>query len=245
MQAVIDGILTNYEILGSNNPKDILILHGWGQSLENWRIVAKNLNSKYRVILLDLPGFGSSSFPGDNYHTADYSEFVSKFINKLDLSNLILIGHSLGGKIAIKNSATNLKIKDLFLISPSGINDKGFVAKIKIFIINIFKFFTSWLPKKIKDKLINIFASSDYSRAGRMRKIFKNVVDEKVIDEAKKIIIPTVIIWGENDQEVDFKTSKILKSLIKNSTLRVLWGLGHSPNIESPKKLTNLLFEYL
>lgn len=245
MQTVINNILTNYEVLGSNNQKAILIMHGWGQSLENWRIVAKKLAKEYKVFLLDLPGFGGSSVPTVTFGIKEYSEFIDEFVKKMNIDNFILIGHSLGGKIAIKNSVKNSNVERLFLISPSGIDNKSYLTKIKIIFIKIAKIFLFWIPESIKNKYINIFASPDYISAGSMRKIFKKVVDEKVVLDARDISIPSFIIWGENDKEINIKNSKILKGLIKGSTLRILWGTGHSPNIEAPEKLSNLLLEYL
>jgi len=245
MQTVIKDILANYEVLGSNNQRAILILHGWGHSLENWKVVAEKLAKEYKVILLDLPGFGSSSVPIVTFGTQEYSEFINEFVKKIGLNNFILIGHSLGGKIAIKNSVKNLKIERLFLISPSGIDNKSYLTKIKIIFIKIAKIFLFWTPESIKRKYIKIFASSDYISAGSMLKIFKKVVDEKVVLDAENIRVPTVIVWGENDKEINIKNSKKLKGFIKNSTLRILWGVGHSPSIEAPDRLANLLLEYL
>jgi pimeloyl-ACP methyl ester carboxylesterase len=245
VQIVIDGILTNYEILGSNNQKSILILHGWGQSLENWRVIAEKLSTTHKVILLDLPGFGSSSQANTVFNIKSYSNFVNNFINKIGLKNMILIGHSFGGKISIKLASSCSKVSKLFLISPSGIENKSFVVIIKTLIFKILKLFLFWLPNNIKDKYVLIFGSRDYKNAGAMRQTFKNVIADKMIIDAQRINIPTIVIWGETDTELNLKNAKILKNLIENSTLRVLWGVGHSPNIETPDKLVNLLFEYL
>lgn len=245
MQIVINEILTNYEILGVKNKKTILILHGWGQNLEDWRVVANKLADKYRVVLLDLPGFGSSSVPNSVFTTQDYAIFINEFINKINIANFILIGHSFGGKIALKISSQNNNVSKLFLISPSGIDKKSFLTEIKIILTKIFRVFGFVVPESIKKGFLTTIASSDYINSGEMQNILKKVVNEKVILDAKKIKCPTIIIWGENDMEINAKTSKILKSLIKNSTLRILWGIGHSPNIENPEKLSTLLSEYL
>lgn len=245
MQTVIESILTNYEIFGSKNRKSVLILHGWGQSIENWKTVAQKISEKYRVILLDFPGFGSSSQSEHAFDLQNYSEFVNNFIEANKLKDLILIGHSFGGKISIKLTSETPVIKQLFLISPSGIENKSFIVILKTLIFKILKNSLFWLPQNVKEKYVLIFGSRDYKNAGNMRETFKKVIGEKIDLSAKKINIPTIIIWGENDKELGLKNALKLKSLIKNSTLRVLWGIGHSPNIESPEKLANLLSEYL
>jgi len=68
MQAVINDILTEYNILGLKNNEDIIIIHGWGQSSRDWEYVAQTLSDKYRVVVLDLPGFGGSSLPQTLQH---------------------------------------------------------------------------------------------------------------------------------------------------------------------------------
>lgn len=208
-------------------------------------MVGAKLAEKYRVILLDLPGFGSSSVPEKIFNAEEYSNFVNQFVDKINLDKFILIGHSLGGKIAIKNSVNNQKNDSLFLISPSGVNNRTLISNLKIIIVKILKIFVFWLPDTLKTKLIELFASPDYINAGKMQKIFRKIVNEEVVNDAREINIPTYIIWGDKDSEVKVSTSKKLKSLIKDSTLRILWGVGHSPNIEAPEKLVNLLLEYI
>lgn len=245
MQTVIDGVLTNYEVLGSKNQKTVLILHGWGQSIENWKTIAQKIANRYRVYLLDLPGFGSSSQSDHTFGLEEYTKYVNDFIKNENLKELALIGHSFGGKVSVNLASESPAIKQLFLISPSGIENKSFIVILKTLIFKMLKYSLFWMPQDIKEKYVLIFGSRDYKSAGNMRETFKKVIGEKVDQSARKINIPTIIIWGENDKELGLKNALKLKGLIKNSTLRVLWGLGHSPNIESPEKLANLLLEYL
>lgn len=245
MQTVIDSILLNYEVSGHKNANTILILHGWGQSLSYWQSIAKILSQKYEVILLDLPGFGSSSIPENTLNTQGYSTLISKFIKKLNLNHLTLIGHSVGGKIAIKMASGSQNLDRLILISPSGIGPKPVFVKLKIMVFKLFKLILFWLPKNLKWEFSKFLSSQDYVRAGKMRETFKKMVDERVENDATKINISTLIIWGENDKEMSIKNSKILKRLIPNSIVRIMWKTGHSPNIESPEKLSELLLEYI
>jgi len=245
MQAVINDILTEYNILGLKNNEDIIIIHGWGQSSKDWEYVAQTLSDKYRVVVLDLPGFGGSSLPPKPYNTEMYAKFIKNFIEKLGLRKVILIGHSLGGKISICLSAGSTNIKKLFLIAPSGIENKSVITIVKIILVKILKVFLFWLPLKIRQKYVYLLGSRDYLNAGEMRETLKKVINENVTKQAAKIKVPTVIVWGEKDEEVNLKTSKKLRGLIKNSTLRIIWGERHSVNIESPDKLLSILADYL
>lgn len=243
MQVVIDGLLTNYLIFGKSEGETVLILHGWGQSTKQWADVAKLLSLEHKVYLVDLPGFGSSNKPEYTWTSFEYADFVKKFVQKTKIGPLSLIAHSFGGKIAIiLASEKMIDINKLFLISPSGINDRSLNTKIKIAVAKILKVF---VPKSVRKYLSSVFASDDYLNAGSMIDIFKKTVAENVSDLATKIKIPTFIFWGEFDNQVPFKTLFKLKRLIKGSVVRVIWKGGHSPQIENPKKLSNLISEYL
>lgn len=245
MQTVVNNILTNYEVFGEESANPVLILHGWGQSLMNWTLVANKLSEKNRVITLDLPGFGSSSLPPKPYGVKEYSPFLKNFTRKIGLKDPVLIGHSLGGKIAINLSSNVDFITKLILISPSGIGPKPFLANVKIIIFKILNPLFFWSPVTLKEKFVKLFASEDYKLSGNLKETFKKIVNQNVEKDAQKITIPTLIVWGENDKELNPKNSKLLKRLIKNSVIRIVWGAGHSPNIEVPDKLSNLLSEYI
>lgn len=246
MQTVIDGTLINYTSFGSHNHQEILILHGWGQNSKDWEYIAQKLSVRYSVTTLDLPGFGGSSNPPYAFNSLDYSEVVKEFVKKLGLKNLIIIGHSFGGKIAIMLAAENkLNINKLFLISPSGIENKSIFTNTKSLIVKFLLKFFFWVPDKLRFKFSRLFASRDYLNSGQLKGTIRNIINENVVNFAKKIFIPTIIIWGENDEEVPLTTAKYLKYLIKGSVLRILWGERHSVNIENPDKLYSLLSEYL
>lgn len=246
MQTVINDILTNYQIYGDTNKKTVLILHGWGQSLLDWTDVSKQLSLKNRILVVDLPGFGSSSTPPFPYGVDDFVNFVINFTKKVNLKDFILIGHSMGGKIAIKLASKNiLGIDKLILISPSGISEKTFFIKFKILFYKIIKPFTKIIGQNLKNKIINLVASEDYLNSGLLIDTFKKFVNDYVFEDAKNISIPTLVIWGENDSEIPLINAKKLRSTIKISTLRIVWKTGHSPNIEAPNKLSEIILEYL
>lgn len=246
MQTVIDGVLTEYNTFGQKNKNNILILHGWGQSSKNWEYVGQVLSKNYNIFLLDLPGFGGSSIPEAPFNTEDYSNFVNQFIKKIIKGKVILIGHSFGGKIAIKLTSKNpAYIEKLFLISPSGIESRSIITDLKIVLVKIIKVVFFWTPKNIKNTLLQKFGSRDYVNSDKMKGTFIKTVGEMVVNDAKNIRVPTVIIWGENDEEINLKNSKKLKRLINGSILRVIWGQRHSANIESPDKLLSILNDYV
>jgi pimeloyl-ACP methyl ester carboxylesterase len=241
MQAVVDGLLTHYKVIG-NKPKTLLILHGWMRSLDEWVPTAKKLSEDYKVILLDLPGFGGTKMPDASFSIYDYANFVEHFLDKLEIKKIQLVGHSFGGRIGIILAAKTERITNLVLVDAAGVEKRTVFAKTKI---GFFKLAKIFLPQKLTDKLRNKLGSRDYKSAGAMRTIFLKVVNEDLSYLLTKIKEPTLLIWGNKDEEVVAWKTKKMKQLIQNSQLRVVWGSGHSPHLEKPQEFMEILTDYL
>src|SRR3989344_3222224 len=110
MQAVVEGLLTNYEVVGGGDRK-LLILHGWGGSLGDWRRVASDLGTGYKIVLVDLPGFGHTQRPGEVWGVDEYAGWVTSFLDKLKIKRTAVLGHSFGGRVAIAMAAGKYKKK--------------------------------------------------------------------------------------------------------------------------------------
>ena len=105
----------------NKNGTPILLLHGLGGSIESWTNNISFLSTKFRIIALDLPGFGMSDKPKIDYSINFYVSFLEKFIKRIKLSHFFIIGSSLGGHIAVEFTSRNRKVVDkLILISPAG-----------------------------------------------------------------------------------------------------------------------------
>ena len=245
MQLAINGLLANYEILNSNGKESIIILHGWGRTFKEWVPLAKLLSTRYKLILLDLPGFGNSFLPKDReLGISDYAFFVETFLEKLRIKDVILLGHSFGGKVGIALASKSRKINKLFLIDTSGVSEKSLKTKIIIKSLKLLKKIFQFSPT-IQDKIGFFLGSEDYKKSGSLRKTFKKVVSENISLSAKRIKVQTVIIWGENDKEVPVSSAKKLYALIPNSWIRIVWGAKHNPHLEDPQKFIGILQDYL
>lgn len=242
MQIVTDGILTNYQIIGKKNRPIMLILHGWKRSLIEWLTIAKVLEEKYQVVLLDLPGFGQTGMPQKPFSIYDYATFVEHFLDKLEIKKVSLMGHSFGGRIGIILSAQTKRIENLLLIDAAGIEKRSPVAKMKIAFFKIAKVI---LPKKFVEGLRMQLGSPDYKSAGAMRTIFLKVINEDLSYLLPDIAIPTLIVWGEMDTEVPLWKTQQMKKQIPHAKLRVVWGADHSPYLGKPKIFNEIIKEYL
>lgn len=241
MQAVVDGILTQYEIIGEK-PKKLLILHGWMRSYEEWVPIAKRISDEYEIILLDLPGFGKTAMPDKVYSIYDYATFVEHFLDKIEVNTVTLLGHSFGGRIGLILAVKTNKISNLILVDAAGIEKRSTAASVKI---TFFKFAKRLLPSQSAEKLRNAMGSPDYKTAGVMRPIFLKVINEDLSYLLPKIEQPTLIVWGNKDTEVPEWKTRIMKKLIKHATLKVIWGSAHNPHIEKFNELTETITDFI
>lgn len=235
MEIEINNLKINYIKEGPETKTNILFLHGWGTSAESFRPVIKEMAKKFTTYAIDFPGFGSSEQPPTTYAVEDYSKIVLEFINRLNLDNVILVGHSFGGRVIIKLvGKLGYKPKKIILVDSAGIKPKRtlkYSIKVGIFKLakNLAKLF---LGKKkgqeLIDKYKNKAGSTDYKNADSvMKEVFKNVVNEDLTEYLPNIKTPTLLIWGELDQDTPLSDAQKMKQLIDNAGLVVIKGAGH------------------
>lgn len=249
MQVVVDGLLTNYEISGKG--KIILFLHGWGDNLETFRQLVQKLSNNYRVVSLDLPGFGKTETPNDSYDLEKFSMFVKNFLVKTSNDQIYaIIGHSNGGAIAIKGTSNNIiECSKLVLLASSGIrNQNNNTKKLTRIIFKIAKQFTKILPIHLQDKLKRKAyktVGSEMFVAENMQETFKSVVSEDLVEQADKISADTMLIYGSKDEATPVEYGKLLNSKIKYSKLNIISGAGHFVHHDEPEEVENIIKTFL
>jgi len=227
----IKGLKINYKTLGEGRP--LLILHGWGSSSEKWQKIGELLAQKgVKVIIPDLPGFGKSEEPQKAWNLDQYCDFVEEFIKILNLDKFYLLGHSFGGSLAVKFSLQHPeKVAKLFLVSAACIRKKSLKNKLFKFISRFFKIKPLFLRKFF-------YRKSDYlSVKSVMKETYLKVIEEDLSDVLEKVKVPTMIIWGAKDKITPIKQAKLIKTKIRNSELKIIPNIGHSPHLEAPEKL--------
>ena len=249
---LINSLKVNYKIAGSGPA--ILILHGWGSSSSSWaEVLGKIAAQGFKVICPDLPGFGKSEAPLEAWTVSDYKKWLVEFIKSQNMDWFFLLGHSFGGRVAIKFSVDfPERIESLILCSSAGIK-RELDLKQKIIYQSAKIGNAIFSPKiflKFKDKLKNLFyiflRNSDYGKVkGIMRKTIKKVLAEDLLPYLQNIKVRTLIIWGEKDSQVPLKDAHIFNEKIKNSKLEVLPNVGHSPHLEASERLVNIILRFI
>lgn len=250
MNLTIDQTKVYFNSFGQG--KNLLLLHGWGCDRKIWTPFLPYLSSDLKVIVLDLPGFGRSSFPEKPWTLSDYAHFLKRFLKELDLTRVTLLGHSFGGRIAIKFASSHPKLlHKLILVATAGIKPKKSIlgwtcllaAKTGKILFKIPPF--SFFSQNFRSLFYKTIKRTDYLEAEKLRETFLKVIDEDLTPLLGKIRSPTLIIWGEKDQEVPLKFAKMLTQKIPHSRLCILKSCGHFPFLEKPKELAKAINSFV
>jgi pimeloyl-ACP methyl ester carboxylesterase len=264
------GIGINYEDRGCGQP--LIFLHGYGASTYSWRYVLPHFSQSYRVMALDLKGFGLSDKPMDEkYSVWDQSRIIYEFILTHNLNNVILVGNSLGGAVSIftylmqYDNCTHY-ISKLILIDSAGYEQKlpNLFAILKVPVINMLA--VSLINNRLKVKMVlrdvfyddtkiteeMIAVYSGYlSLPGAYHAVIKTAEQilppnpKEIIARYKNIMIPVLLIWGEKDEVIPLDIGKKLAESMPNSKLVVIPNCGHAPQEECPGKAIEAMEHFL
>lgn len=238
----INDIYLNYIELGEPNLQPLVFLHGWGQNIQMMMPVANNFVKTNRVIVIDLPGFGSSSEPTTPYHLIDYVNVLKTLFDNLNIDNPILIGHSFGGKLSLLYASMYKTKKLILLASPYKKEIQELSLKTKM-LKNLKKV---PLLNKLEGIAKKHIGSTDYKNASDiMRQVLVNHVNEDLTEKVKKITVPTLLIWGTNDKEVPIEQAYELEKLINDSAVITYDGCTHYAYLENLGKTISVIDSFI
>ena len=247
MNINIDGLNIEYIKKGEGENK-ILLLHGWGCNINTFAYITNHLSKFMEVYVIDFPGFGKSDEPKEVWNVDNYADLIQKFIEKMEIKKISLLGHSFGGRVIIKLvNRKNLKFKidKLVLIDSAGIRHepkKTFKQKLYKKVFPIIKKISPELLNKIKTKV----GSEDYRNATpMMRDILVKTINEDLSKLVPTIKNPTLIIWGENDTATPYEDAKYLNKNIEDSGIVKVENAGHFSFLDNPYLVNKALESFL
>jgi pimeloyl-ACP methyl ester carboxylesterase len=240
---------------GPRTAPAVLMLHGFGASLQTWEPWASALSNQFRVIRLDLPGFGlTGPDPTNDYSDARSVAVIVALLDKLGIPRASLIGNSLGGRIAWKFAAAHpARTERLVLVSPDGFASPGFEygkapeisAPLRLlpYVLPTFMVKMSMEPAYanpsfVTDPLVTRYR--DMLLAPGVRKAMLARMEQSVLEPPEPILrtisAPTLLLWGEQDGMIPFGNSADYLRALPHATLVPLPGLGHLPQEEDPQR---------
>lgn len=239
MYVKIDNRKIHYKKIGSGEP--ILFVHGWGGNVYSLHALAELASKKYTAILIDLPGFGKSDNPPPHWGVEGYAELVCHVIKALNLKKPHYVGHSFGGAIGIYIASKYPRLMNkLVLCNSSFKREKKISTTAKLAkkiphrnnpVIKLIEPFM----KKVYYKLFH--TDSDLMKYPHLESNFRKIVIQDLTPEAKKIHIPTYILWGEEDSMTPVLWAYELEKNIKNSQIKVFPGVRHNLPLKYPKEV--------
>ena len=253
--AVIQGQRVHFQDSGPKEAPVLLMLHGFGSSLQTWDAWADSLQKHYRVIRLDLPGFGlSGASPNNAYSEVDDVQFVGNFVTAMSIPEFSLIGHSMGGKIAWNVAAAYpSKVKQLILIAPDGYADPEDIGAkpyeiprfMQVMKYSLPKFFVrkSLEPafydgKALTEDLLTRY--HDFLRAPGVRQAIIDRANQTIntdpVARLKNITAPTLLLWGDSDRMIPPENAARYANVLTTSTTVVLPKQGHLLQEERPQE---------
>ncbi len=244
------GDKLNINLIDEGEGETVVLLHGWGARADIYGTVINPLLSGCRVIAPDLPGFGASDEPSFAYSIEDYAGFVIKLLEVLGVEKAHFIGHSHGGRTVLELATGGYEVNmgKLVLIDSAGIPvKKKLSVRIRIKTYKALKGIVSFAPVKAMfpnalDKLKKKFGSADYAASSDiMRQSMVKVLPCDYTDKLSVIKNPTLLIWGEEDNDTPISCAYVLEKGIADAGLVKIPGGGHFSFVKAPVLTANVL----
>jgi pimeloyl-ACP methyl ester carboxylesterase len=252
----------------------LLLIHGFGASSETWSGIAEPLSLHFRVVTIDLMGFGKSSKPtGASYALEDQAKGVLRVISDLGLNDVTLVGHSMGGGVALLMAlellalqAAHVRLRRLVLIDSMAFPQRlpHFIALLRVpvvgpLLVRIIP--PSWCvryvlrqsyydPSRIEHARIEAYADALRNHGGRhaivataRALIPANFSD--IIARYPEIRVPILLLWGLKDRIVPLRVLELLKVAFPAAYRAEIDDCGHLPHEEKPGETSERLLEFL
>ncbi|RLE78804.1 MAG: hypothetical protein DRJ36_04105 [Thermoprotei archaeon] len=254
---LVGGLKIRVAEAGDRSKPAVLLIHGLGGSIESWMNNLIPLSERLHVIALDLPGFGFSDKPLITYTPRYYSDFISTFVNSMNYQKVSLVGHSMGGLIALETALSSPEIIDrLVLVDVAGIGDEAAEIIERSMgedwtLDKLIKFYEDFIvgEHRIVDEDLLKRSLKLYHEDPRLRHAYRCCLKflgaRRDMERFSEVAHPTLIVWGSMDRLVPPEYGYRLHRVLKNSKLMIFKGAGHSPHVEVPERFNSAIIDFI
>ena len=238
-----------YTYIDEGQGEVLLLLHGLFGALSNWNEVVEEFSSEYRVIIPLMPIY---EMPIKTAGIDSLTTFIEGFVAHHKLSDLTLLGNSLGGHIALTYTLRNQSnVKRLILTGSSGLFEnsmggsypkRGSYEYIKDRVAYTF-YEPATATKELVDEVFEITKS--IPKCMRIVSIAKSAQRHNLAKHLQEIKVPTLLVWGLNDTITPPLVAYEFDKLMPNTELRFIDKCGHAPMMEHPQKFNKILGQFL
>jgi pimeloyl-ACP methyl ester carboxylesterase len=262
----IEKEVLHVDIYGKGKP--VVLLHGFGASSYSFSRIIPELSKQFRLYAIDLKGFGKASKPDDPYYSVyDQAVLVEDFLRKHHLRDVVLIGHSYGGGVALSLALIDpARIKKMVLIDAAVYKQQlpkllrwlqmpvlgalGFYLLPAHYEVEESYRYAFYDDSKIPSDIVQHYAKN--LRQPGAKRVYLKISHQLIPRDIdcvskyyKSVKIPTLIIWGANDIVVKKDKAYRLHHDLQNSQLVILPRCGHIPHEECPEKVIDLLEKFM
>ena len=234
----------------------LVIIHGGGSGAEGWLQNVTELCEHYRIYAPDLPGFGLSQPIDGDHGIPEFVEFVEDFTHSLGLKRFHLVGHSIGGGIALRYALKfPHKIGKLVLVSSMFLgkeialwvrvlSSSGFSRSLGVAAVTILKA-VKWLISLVYApfKFVNPLPRAKVNLGKSIATLEEQTT--VLVKRFSELVMPTLLVWGANDGIVPVSNAYAAARLIPDCQLHVFEDCGHSVYRQKIKEFSHLLTNFL
>jgi pimeloyl-ACP methyl ester carboxylesterase len=238
----VDSIRTAHLVAHPPQETDttVLALHGWGaHSGLMWPIAERLAPLGYHAFAPDLPGFGQSALPPATWGVSDYVKFVLAYMDANDINHAYLIGHSFGGRLGLVLGAEHSdRIRKMALADAAGVPSRpSLLTRTRLTVYKglrdtLYKVGARSTADQLRQWYSSRYGSADFKSAGALRETFVRVVNEDLLPYAARVSCPTLLFWGDQDEDTPLWQGKLLEKTIPDAGLVVYPGAGHYSYLE-------------
>ncbi len=260
----VEGLRLHLRDTGPREAPAILLLHGFGSSLHTWDDVAPGLEDRFRVLRIDLPGFGlTGADPTGDYTDARAHVVIAALLDRLGLDRVHLVGSSMGGRIAWSFAAARPeRVARLVLMAPDGFASPGIDYNRTPRVPLLMRALPYTLPRfMVKGGMAPAYADPTAMTEALVERYHAMMiapgVRRAILDRVGQHVLvppgpllariqsPTLLLWGAQDRMVPLTNAEDYLRVLPDSRRVVLEGVGHVPMEEAPAEVVRVLREFL
>lgn len=219
----------------------VVLLHGLSGSRRWWRFTTPALARRFRVHVPELVGFGGSRAPTRHPDLPEMAKILAEWIERLDETSPRLIGHSMGGQVAIHIAAEHLRPEKLVLVCSTGLPRPLSIGEAARFVTGAMP------PRRWGSPTFVPTIAADAVRAGPLALLYatRNLLRDDVSALLPMIPCPTLVVWGALDPLVPVDHGRSLARMIPGARLVVLGDAAHNPMADRPTEFNRVLLDFL
>ncbi len=233
----VGGSPARYEVAGEGEP--VVLVHGLSGSTRWWSRNVGALSERYRVYLVNLPGFGVGRRARPRFVLAEASSWLLAWMEAVGLERAHLVGHSMGGYLCLRLAASRPEVvRKLALVDPAGVPPgRTMLGHLVPLLLAARHGAPSFVPVLVRDAI--------YAGPFTLLRAARDLLAEDVREDLRRVEAPTLLVWGEKDVLIPPSVGDLMREEIPQASLLVIEGAGHNPMFDRPGEFDAALLAFL